>query len=107
MYLLTHSLSPVLVLVAVMKSKEPKTKISHANSLTLSLFSHALSYTLSQTNIFELPVRPSSAPSFALAQSLVLSLHLLPLSVGTITQSVALSIIRLWFGRLRPSRGVF
>ena len=35
MYLLTHSL--VLVLVAVMKFKELKTKISHANSLTLSL----------------------------------------------------------------------
>ena len=37
----THSLS--LVLVAVMKSKELKTKISHANSLTLSLPSHCLS----------------------------------------------------------------
>ena len=34
MYLLTHSL--VLVLVAVMKPKELKTKISHANPLTLS-----------------------------------------------------------------------
>ena len=38
MYLLTHSLSPVLVLVAVMKPKELKTKISHANPLTLSHF---------------------------------------------------------------------
>ena len=37
MYLLTHSLSPVLVLVAVMKPKELKTKISHANPLTLPL----------------------------------------------------------------------
>ena len=35
MYLLTHAL--VLVLVAVMKPKELKTKISHANSLTLSV----------------------------------------------------------------------
>ena len=34
MYLLTHSL--VLVLVAVMKPKELKTKISHANPLTHS-----------------------------------------------------------------------
>ena len=34
MYLLIHSL--VLVLVAVMKPKELKTKISHANPLTLS-----------------------------------------------------------------------
>ena len=37
MYLLTHSLSPVLVLAAVMKPKELKTKISHANPLTLNL----------------------------------------------------------------------
>ena len=35
MYLLIHSL--VLVLVAVMKPKELKTKISHANPLILSL----------------------------------------------------------------------
>ena len=34
MYLLIHSL--VLVLVAVMKPKELKTKISHADPLTLS-----------------------------------------------------------------------
>ena len=37
MYLLTHSLSPVLLLVVVMKPKEFQTKISHANPLTLSL----------------------------------------------------------------------
>ena len=37
MYLLTHSLSPVLLLVVVMKPKELKTKISHADPLTLSL----------------------------------------------------------------------
>ena len=36
MYLLTHSLSPVLVLVAVMDPKELKTKISHTHSLILS-----------------------------------------------------------------------
>ena len=36
MYLLTHSL--VLVLVAVMKPKVLKTKISHADPPTLSLF---------------------------------------------------------------------
>ena len=40
MYLLIHSL--VLVLVAVMKPKELKTKISHANPLTLSLRSPIL-----------------------------------------------------------------
>ena len=37
MYLLTHSLSPVLVLVAVMDPKVLKTKISHTHSLILSL----------------------------------------------------------------------
>ena len=38
MYLLTHSLSPVPVLVVMMKSKELKTKIySHTDSLILSL----------------------------------------------------------------------
>ena len=37
MYLLVHSLSPVLVLVAVMKPKELKTKISHATPLTPSI----------------------------------------------------------------------
>ena len=37
MYLLTHSLSPVLVLVAVMDPKVLKTKISHTPSLILSL----------------------------------------------------------------------
>ena len=36
MYLLTHSLSPVLVLVAVMDPKVLKTKISHTHSLILS-----------------------------------------------------------------------
>ena len=36
MYLLTHSLSPILVLVAVMDPKELKTKISHTHSLILS-----------------------------------------------------------------------
>ena len=37
MYLLTHSLSPVLVPVAVMNIKVLKTKISHTHSLILSL----------------------------------------------------------------------
>ena len=37
MYLLTHSLSPVLVLVAVMDPKVLKTEISHTHSLILSL----------------------------------------------------------------------
>ena len=36
MYLLTHSLSPVLVLVVVMGSMELKTSRSHAHSLILS-----------------------------------------------------------------------
>ena len=36
MYLLTHSLSPVLVPVAVMDPKVLKTKISHTHSLILS-----------------------------------------------------------------------
>ena len=35
---LTISLSPVLLLVVVMKPKELKTKISHANPLTLFLY---------------------------------------------------------------------
>ena len=37
MYLLTHSVSPVLVLVAVMDPKVLKTKISHTHSLIHSL----------------------------------------------------------------------
>ena len=41
MYLLTHSLSPVLVLVAVMDPKVLKTKISHTHSLILP---HPLSF---------------------------------------------------------------
>ena len=43
MYLLTHSLSPVLVLVAVMDPKVLKTKISHTHSLILSLLCVSLS----------------------------------------------------------------
>ena len=44
MYLLTHSL--VLVLVAVMKPKVLKTKISHADPPTLSLGGSHLSVTM-------------------------------------------------------------
>ena len=48
MYLLTHSLVLVLVLVAVMKPKVLKTKISHADPPTLS---HSLCYKELKTKI--------------------------------------------------------
>ena len=59
MYLLTHSL--VLVLVAVMKPKVLKTKISHADPPTLCLphsLSHSLIHSLSVAVCQALPLQP-------------------------------------------------
>ena len=58
MYLLTHSLSPVLVLVAVMDPKVLKTKISHTHSLILSSHYSSLSASLVIT-LLSLLVYPS------------------------------------------------
>ena len=71
LHMLTHTLTHALSLVAVMKPKELKTKISHANSLTHSLprcLSISLSVSLSiplSDRIDELSV--SSSIGFSLA----------------------------------------
>ena len=75
MYLLTHSLSPVLVPVAVMNPKVLKTKISHTHSLILTLLlSMILSHSASQTSVCLLQCAASFCQSAALLVSLTIAL---------------------------------
>ena len=73
MYLLTHSLSPVLVLVAVMDPKVLKTKISHTHSLILS---HSASLLRSLAVPLTLPLSHCASYSVALTVPLTLPLSL-------------------------------
>ena len=89
MYLLTHSLSPVLLLVVVMKPKELKTKISHADPLTLPPRCYnRLQMTLS-------PLHPSTFSASSVLSSEVcrhLMLSSRVVSFGQCCQSMWLSV---------------
>ena len=94
MYLLTHSLSPILVLVAVMDPKELKTKISHTHSLILSWYNFG-SISISLCIYLTIALSHSRSVSFSLDLCLVLSLSLssdwpanLPVSIRQLWQNL-------------------
>ena len=81
MYLLTHSLSPVLVLVAVMDPKVLKTKISHTHSLIRSLIltlTHSHTHTQCLSLVLVVMIKSKELKTkISLTHSLILSHPLL------------------------------